>query len=224
MELETYFLITYTLRYTSLAVALIGLFRWSRLSSPLKIFTILKVLSFLSDFVAGEVLRPQKIIQNHASSVYQMFELLLILWMYYLVLANKKLRIPFTIGAILLTLFGLINWIFIQKAEINSYTFTIDSLILLVVVIYYFHWLVATEKKSLSINNSFYWVSTGLAIYFSATILLFAAIDYIKLTMIDNLIFFLAFHNIMGIIANLFFFYGLWIAGRTKPDAPSPAS
>ncbi|MGE0588612.1 MAG: hypothetical protein AB7O48_08565 [Cyclobacteriaceae bacterium] len=209
------------LQWSSLLVAALGAFRWKKLTNSLRIFTMVKVVSFACDTM-GKLLLEYKITPNHASALYQIIELVLLLWMYYVVFNDKKLKLPFNIVGIVLTVFGIANWLFIQKSEGNSYTFAIDSFVILIVSLYYFYWLGFRKPKEGNQNSSasLFWINSGLVISLSATLLLFVAAEYIINVIKDNFIIYMTYHNIMGIIANLFFFYGLWIAGRrTEGDS-----
>ncbi|MGE0588613.1 MAG: hypothetical protein AB7O48_08570 [Cyclobacteriaceae bacterium] len=208
--------------WSSIAIASLGIFRWKRIPSSLRIFTALKISSFSCD-LAFYVLIAYKIPPNHASTLYQIIELGLLSWMYYLAFDNKMLKSLIKVGVIVLTTAGIINWHFIQKAEINSYTYVVDSITLLIVSLYFFFWYTAKSQSKNLERKALFWINTGLVIYLSATLLLFMATDYLIKVLNDNLIAYWTYHNIMAIIANLFFFYGLWIAGRKKPDA-TPAS
>ncbi|MCB0486890.1 MAG: hypothetical protein KDC99_00340 [Cyclobacteriaceae bacterium] len=217
MSLEIVLLSLDVLLWSSFAVAILGAFRWRNLVSSLRIFVLVKITSFSCD-LGSKILVAYKITPNHASALYQIIELVLLLWMYYVVFNDKKIKLSFTIVGSVLTAFGIVNWLFIQKSEGNTYTFAIDSFVILITSLYYFYWLGFRKPKqdSQNSNASLFWINSGLVIYLSATLLLLIAAEYIINVLKDDFIIFWTYHNIMGIIANLFFFYGLWIGGRRE--------
>ena len=217
MSLEIVLLSLDVLLWSSFAVAILGAFRWRNLVSSLRIFVLVKITSFSCD-LGSKILVAYKITPNHASALYQIIELVLLLWMYYVVFNDKKIKLSFTIVGSVLTAFGIVNWLFIQKSEGNTYTFAIDSFVILITSLYYFYWLGFRKPKqdSQNSNASLFWINSGLVIYLSATLLLLIAAEYIINVLKDDFIIFWTYHNIMGIIANLFFFYGLLIGGRRE--------
>lgn len=223
MGIEVLTLSRHTILWSSGVVVCIGIFQWTKLPSSLRVFTALKTASFSCD-LGSTALIVHKISPNDVGTMYQIVELGLLLWMYYLAFDNKKLK-SLTIATVtVLTALGIINWIFIQKGGINSYTFAIDSLTLWGVSLYFFFWYAVSTQRKNPVQKALFWINTGLVIYLSATLLLFMATEYLITVVNDDLIAYWTYHNIMAIIANIFFFYGLWIAGRKKPDAPPAAS
>lgn len=211
------------LLWSSIAVAILGAIRWRKLVLSLRIFVLVKFVSVSCD-VGGRILLANKIIPNHTSTLYKITELILLLLMYSVLFNNKKLKLPLRLITLTLTVFGVVNWLYVQKSEINSYTDVIDSVALLVVSLYFFFWYSARPQSNNSTFKALFWINTGIVIYLSATLLLFMVTEYLIKMVNDTLITYWTYHNIMAILANLFFFYGLWIAGRNKPEAPTTGS
>lgn len=217
MDIETYYLSDGILQWTILAVALIGFVVWKKLFKSLKIFSILYALAFTST-IGVTVLLSYHITPNYAVNLYALFDFCFLLWMYYEVFASKRLRAPFLVIGLLATVFGILNYFFIQKSEPNTYTVVIGSLVIIFLSLYYFYWLLSNLQFEKPQSEPFFWINSGIAIYRVSTILLLMAREYLVNIMNDDMILLWTYHNIMAILANLLSLYGLWIAGRNKPS------
>lgn len=211
--MEKYSLSLDFLEWSSFIVAAVGVVFWAKLQTDLKIFTVIKFLSFGTDFVA-DFLVPFKVNPNYVINAYAIVDFCLLLWVYHEVFNNKNLKTFFQGSGVLLTMFGLVNLFLIQKGNFNSYTLIADSLVIIALSLYYFYWLLSNSNLEKPNGQPFFWINSGIVIYRSSTILLFMTREYFVNVLNDDLILLWTYNNTMGIIANLISFYGLWIAGR----------
>jgi hypothetical protein len=201
------------LLYSSLLVAIVGLIYWRWLPNFLRLLTVLKIVSFLSD-VAGRTLTSFGISVNHASIFYGLAQLSILLWFYYLIFEKPSLKKPFLIVGIGLTLMGIGNWIFSEGQSNALYTNAIDTAALLGLCVYYFYQVLTSESEVNILSTPLFWINTGLLIYLSGSLLLFLSADYIIRVLRDDFALFLTVHNFLGVIANGLFFYGIWLGAK----------
>lgn len=214
MDLKFLNVAAYSLLFSSLLVAVIGIFYWKALLKFLQVFTILKIVSFSIDGL-NKILRLYAgISPNHLNILYTLLQLLLLFWFYYLIFKKPSLKKPFLIVGIGLTLMGIGNWIFSEGQSNALYTNAIDTAVLLGLCVYYFYNVLKTESEVNILSAPLFWINTGLLIYLSGSLLLFLSADYIIRVLKDDFALFLTVHNFLGVIANGLFFYGIWLGAR----------
>lgn len=201
------------LLYSSLLVAIVGLIYWRWLPKFLQVFTVLKIVSFLCD-IGGRTLTSIGISVNHATIFWQLVQLVLLLWFYYLVFKKPRVKKPFLIIGISLTLAGIANWIINGAQSQALFLNAFNVAILLGLCVYYFYHVLKTESEVNILSAPLFWINTGLLIYLSGSLLLFLSADYIIRVLQDDFALFLTVHNFLGVIANGLFFYGIWLAAK----------
>jgi len=119
----------------------------------------------------------------------------------------KALFISVTLGFLL---FGFINFFFIQKDDINTYTKTLSSVIVIFYcVIYYYRLLV--DLPVLHIHQlPMFWYTMAFLMYNSGTLFLMLFASYLVEVLHNDLLIYWTFHNILDIVQNLIIVVGLW--------------
>lgn len=194
-------------RFAPFFPILVGLIRLRRLILPQKWLLGLVVFCLLIEFLAMYMARQT---QNNLP-LYHLFIcvefsfLTIILFHSYKGLIPKKY-----LGPLLFTFWGLaiLNAIFLQKLhEFASHSRTLESVIILIVVVRYF-FLVLKELKVKELDKSFsFWVSASLLLYFSVGLPQFIYSNYIISQ--EDAAFFevFAIRGVLNIL--LYLFYGV---------------
>jgi len=113
--------------------------------------------------------------------IYTVEECGLLLWFYsYLLNAVFKRTVflyvfaGFLVGAVL-------NSVFIQHlSQNNTYTRSVEAILIIVCAVAYFYRMLSETMLSQPARSPYFWINTGLLIYFAASLLLFTMSNYIR--------------------------------------------
>jgi len=146
---------------------------------------------------------------NIPQNVYLVLQLIIISLLFYKAVLGKYkgLFISVTLGFLV---FGFINILFIQKNDINTYTKTLSSVILIFYcVLYYYRLLVDLPVQHLH-KLPMFWYSMAFLMYNAGTLFLMLFTSYLVEVLHNDLLIYWTFHNILDIVQNLIVMVGLW--------------
>jgi hypothetical protein len=110
---------------------------------------------------------------------YTVTEFLFISTFLKLQLHSKSVRKTITVIQTLFVIFSIFNSIFIQQIrEFNSYSRSLEAMILIVLILYLFASEIRNPTPKNSVNTGFNWINSGLIIYFTSNLFLFALNNY----------------------------------------------
>lgn len=214
MSIEQFRLIANGMGWLAIAGFLLSLLRFARIPVAVRLVGILQGCSFLAE-QASIWLRINGISPNHASTAYNLAQLILLSTSYYFVMGRKRWKAAFLITGGGMLLFGLVNWIFIQQGGINSFSKVTSSIYFLVLSILFFYVLLKDLPTQSILQLPMFWINSGVMIYFSGSLTLFILSDYLVNTLHNDLMLYWTFHNFLGIIKNILFIIGIWMGVRT---------
>jgi hypothetical protein len=136
------------------------------------------------------------------------FPLLTTLYFHLIKFKHKTLLI---ILVVFFELFALINAIFIQTHQLNTYTLIILSLIVTFYALYYFYELLRLPPESELQRLPMFWINTGYFIYYAGNFILFVFTSYLVNVLNNNLLVYWTFHNVLAIIETLLIITGIWM-------------
>ncbi|MBA4057372.1 MAG: hypothetical protein C0490_21845 [Marivirga sp.] len=138
---------------------------------------------------------------------------------YYHALGKRYTKSFLTIG-ILFVVVALINLLFIQKMDNNTYTKVIRSIILISYCVFYCYRLMVDLPVQHLHRVPMFWYNSGILIFNAGTLFLFLFTNYLVEVLHNDLLIYWTLHNILHIIQTLVIIFGLWMDLRNS-NVPS---
>jgi hypothetical protein len=182
---------------------LITLIRIRRRRQEIKILGIYFVASLLSLFLT-KLLYSLGISPNYAATAYLLAVFPVISFIYYLAFDKRYGNVLMTV-ALCFEAFGIINVLLVQRGAINSYTYIVISLIMIVYGLSYFFTLMKEMPTYDLYRLPMFWINSAFMIYFAGNLFLFVFTDYLVDVLNNNLIVYWTIHNVLSIIEVLIF-------------------
>lgn len=130
---------------------------------------------------------------------------------FYTLVEWKTLKVPLILVNLVAAGFGLGNLFFIQRTSMNSYTYTVHAIVVLVLsVVYFFKLLKELPTQQLQ-RFPMFWIISGIFFSHAGKLAIYAVTHYLIHFLQDNLIIVWSFHNFLTIIGNVLIAYGVWL-------------
>jgi hypothetical protein len=184
---------------------------FNRQPSVMKWLAIIFMISLTSDIAGGLVYFITRSSTNFISTTYILVSTPVISFFFFKAIGYKSLKMPLTVINILYVIFGIVNFFFIQKTAINSYSLMITSVIIIGLSITFFFMLLKELPAQQLHTMPLFWIVSGFFFSYSGKLVVFTTTHYLVTYIKDNLIFVWSFHNLLSIIANLLIAYGTWL-------------
>lgn len=115
-----------------------------------------------------------------------------------------------------LLIFALVNSLAIQGVDsINSYTSVSHAIVMIVYSLIYYYSLLKSLPTADVRTLPMFWINNGMFLYFTGNFFVWIFTDYMVNVLKSDLVSPWTFHNFLGIIRNIFFVVGLWLAHRS---------
>jgi hypothetical protein len=134
---------------------------------------------------------------------------------------NNRHRILFVTITILFLSFAIINLLYFQQLDTNSYSKSLSALLLISCCLLYFYRLLIDLPTSKLSNTPMFWFAVGVLIYNAGTLFLFAFTSYLVNVLHDDLMIYWTLHNVFNIIQHLIIIIGLVVDLRNI-QSPQP--
>jgi hypothetical protein len=116
----------------------------------------------------------------HVYNFFTIFEFCYYLFLISRIIANSKAR-RLILGALLVyPIIALLNILFTQKNVFHSVTYSLGCLLVVACSVYYFFELFQRPKSSSLLREPAFWICTGLLFYYSCSLPLMGAINFLK--------------------------------------------
>jgi len=201
----------YAFAYCTIASALIPLFtalRYRNNATERRLLLLLVGVSLGCD-VASIVFQWINISPNYAGKSYRLLEFSILLLLYFHVLERPSLKRAFILFGILYYLFFILNLIFLEQRQINTYVNIASALTFIPLSIYYFYKLMRDLPAARIQELPMFWINVAVLIYFAGNLFLFTLTSYLAHAMRDQMILYWSFHNLLTIGKNILFAVGL---------------
>ncbi|HYG02330.1 MAG TPA: hypothetical protein VD927_07780 [Chryseosolibacter sp.] len=175
-------------------------FRW---------LAVLLSFSFLCD-VAAFLLYHSGMNQNAAGAFYWLFSTIMISG-FFLRLVPQSFRRSFLVMNVLYLLFALTNIFLIQGARIQSYTQSIQAVIIIILCIGYYYVLIKELPTEQIHRLPTFWITSAFFFSYAGKLVIYAVVNYLTQYLKDNLVIIMNLHNLLTIIANTVFAYAAWL-------------
>lgn len=172
--------------------------------------TVFLSFSFMCD-IAGRLLLHNGINPNYAGHAYQLGNIALISVFFHYIINWTKLKACLLVGNILYFAFAVFNVAFLQKAQVNSYTQVLQSIIILILCIWFFYKLLRELPTQQIQKLPLFWIASALFFTYSGKLVVYAVAHYLSHVLKDNLIILWSLHNLLSVIGNLLIAWGTWL-------------
>lgn len=202
------------LTYLGLLVGVLGLYNWKKLSQPFRFFSVLWILTSLNEIVR-DILMSRGINPNHIGIINSLMEFVLFFFIYFLALQKPALKWPFIILVGCILLFDISFWVYDGAQSKSIFILAVNSAALLSLCLYHFYELIKNPVAHV-LDIPMFWISTGLIISLSASVILYATNHYLYPILKDNLIHLWSFRNYVSAVCYGLFLYALWLEVKTS--------
>ncbi|MCB0493673.1 MAG: hypothetical protein KDC93_14800, partial [Cyclobacteriaceae bacterium] len=203
------------IKYMGLLIGVLGLYNWKKLSQPIRIFSLYWIVIFLNEVISG-ILMDRGLNLNHIGLVNSLEQLILFFFIYFLAMRKPTLKWSFVILVSCLLLFDISFWIYDGARSKSIFILAINSGALLCLCLYHFYQLIKTPVTNV-LNIPMFWISTGLIISLSVSVILYAANHYLYPILKDDLIDLWSFRNYLTFGSYGFFLYAIWLDVKMSP-------
>ncbi|NII27008.1 hypothetical protein HB364_18095 [Pseudoflavitalea sp. X16] len=159
---------------------LLGLWQFRALPGALRIITIHVLVAAVTE-LAATLLWHYRINNLFLLHIYTVEECGMLLWFYsYLWRERIPLRV-FLYVFLSFLVFAVINSMLLQPlTQNNTYARSIEAVIMIACAIAFFYKMLSEARIHKPERSPYFWINTGLLIYFSGSLLLFTLSNYIR--------------------------------------------
>jgi hypothetical protein len=210
MTIEIYLFLAVAQTILSAVVAILSLIRYRSRSLIVKLIGWVFLASFLANMASWFLIRTALRVFVNASYPISIIISLGLYSIIYYHLLHKRNRGWFVLAASIFTIFALINLFFIQKTAPNSYSYLLNSAIIIIYCLLYFYILIQ-DLPSLYLHHlPMFWFNSALLIFHAGTFFLFSFHAYLVNVLKNNMLVYWSFHNMLSIIEHMIFLIGLY--------------
>lgn len=156
---------------------------------------------------------------NYSNRLFQLFVTVLISGFFYHAIEWRSLKKFFITINILYFGFSLVNILFLQKSEINSYSQVLRAIIILLLCIIFFFKLLKELPTQQIHKLPLFWIVSSFFFSYSGKLVIYAITHYM-ISRGNDLIMTSIFHGFLTLIANLLVAIGVWL--YHKQTVPQP--
>ncbi len=199
---------------TSIIIIVIGIINYKTLVqfNALRVLFYLVIISVISD-IASTYMQANGIHNIWLFNVYNIIEYSLFA-VFYLTLFNVNKSWKLAIGIFYIVAFGIMIIATATQSfqlHLNSASMGLKSIILICSAVFYFKDMLSKLEYETPWENPFFWINSGILLFFSGGFFIFIFSDYRDTTRMINL---WDIHNIIHIIYNILIIIGFWKARK----------
>lgn len=210
MTTELYIALVYVQTALSAVIAGLAFWKFTFRSTVVKLVGLAFLVGFISNLLAMVMNLIFKLNPNLPQSIYIIIYFCIIGLIYYYA-TGKKNKPVYNFFCVSFSAFAVINLLFIQKMQINSYTSILSAIIIIIYSVHYFYRLMI-DLPTLNLHQlPMFWFNTAFLLFHSGALFLFVFTDYLVNVLNNNLLVYWGFHNILNIVVHLVVLIGLWI-------------
>lgn len=218
MSVKTYFYILYLQTFLSGLIALLALYKFKQRDFVIKLIGILYLLSFICNITAYIIWKTWNDWINFPGSIYDIGFVVICAIIFNHVFERKYER-TFLVLIVTYLSGALVNLIFFQQLEINSFSKFFGSLLVIVFAVTYFYRLMI-EMPTVHLHRlAMFWFNSAFLIFCSGALFLYAFTDYLVRILDDDLRMYWSFHNLLYIAMGILVLAGIrydWLAQTGK--------
>ena len=208
MTLEHFLFIHNAQLVLSLIILIMSVVYFRKRTIDTKIIALHFLLSFVPILVIFFLGLRGKLV-NIPLNLYLLVQMFTLSLLFAIALGKKYKNLLLGAG-LLFVVVWFINFLFIQKDELNTYTKAFGSIILIFYcLLYYYRLLIDLPVQQLQRVPMFWYVTSNL-VYNAGTLFLLLFTTYLVEVLHNDLLIYWSFHNILDIIQDLLIMLGLW--------------
>ncbi len=153
---------------------------------------------------------------SYAAANFYFFSANILITLFYKALFPRKFgKIFYVVLALLLMIFA---YYFFTSGSLTTNDRYVPSHIVICIFSLLFFYQIIKEMPTTHIQRlPVFWINSGFLIYYAGTLILWIASDYLAKILGDGFGSYWIFHNVLGIVKNVFFAIGLWqVTPRTR--------
>lgn len=178
---------------------------------------LLTLLSFISNFIMA-VLWLNVMNNMYIGNIYVLLETS-IFFVIYKKNLGKLFSIAFFVSIVSIFYLSFLLNLYVQGFyEINSYTRTLESMIMIFFALSYFYKTMQTLDSDNLIKEPMFWLNSGVLLYFSANVFVFVFSNFVSKYSIDTNIIIWAIHSIFYALFFIMLSTALWVVPQHKPE------
>lgn len=208
---QAYSILEYFAYYSALIPIIPALFRLKSLNKTLIVLLLFSLLGFLAD-KAYSIALPDTELSNRIINSWSLIEFSLLCLLFILEARTRKLTVSLYL---LLTLFAgfSVFALYSRFGKPDTIVAPTEAGLAILLSVFFLVRLFYDPANAQPLRHYFFWICSGLLLYFSASILIFLAIDYLDYSSYYNpsegqRVW--SIHNIAVILCNLVFSVGVW--------------
>lgn len=210
MTTELYIVLVYVQTALSALIAGLAFWKFTFRSTVVKLVGLAFLVGFISNILAMVMNLVFRLNPNLPQSIYKIVYFCVIGLIYYHA-SGKRNKLVYNFFCVAFTAFAVVNLLFIQKMQINSYTSILSAIIIIIYSVNYFYRLMI-DLPTINLQRlPMFWFNAAFLLFHSGALFLFVFTDYLVNVLNNNLLVYWGFHNILNIVAHLIVLVGLWI-------------
>jgi hypothetical protein len=211
MDSYQFFLVSlYTLTYLYILPVVLIFFDRSRQPLVYKGLAACLLLSFITE-ISAQTLHRFGFNPNIAGNMYTLFSTVVVTFFFYHAIQWRSLKTPLIFINVVYFIFALINLFFIQKSGPNSYAYTFQSIIIIVLSITFFFKLLRELPTFQVQKDPLFWIVSGFLFSYAGILVINSVTHYLIHVAKDNLIIVWTMHNFLSLIGILIITFGVYI-------------
>lgn len=213
MSISTvYYLSIFLQTALSAFVAILAFYNFSKRKYYIKLIGLTFIIGFIVNTSAWLLFKYSKSSYwiNPPQSLYFIINFIIIT----LIFRDRqdgRLKFFFMIMMSVFMIFSVINLFFIQKTQINSYTNSLESLIIIIYCILFFYKLIRELPSTHLHRLPMFWISSAFLIYNGGALFVFIFTSYLVNVVKDDLLLYWTAHNFISILEHLMICWALWM-------------
>lgn len=222
MTLEIFLRIANGPTVLSVLVVLMSVFRFKRRGTESKLMGLTFIVGPIA-FLSLGILHLKGKNVNIPASIETILYFIGLTMVYNFTLRGRY-KIFFLVAALFFTTCAVINLLFGQQNDINTYSMVLRSIILIGYCILYFYRLLVDLPVQHLQRVPMFWFNSAILIFNAGTLFLFLFTSYLVEVLNNDLLIYWTFHNILNIVQHLVIMVGLWQDLRNiKSRSSSPS-
>jgi hypothetical protein len=148
---------------------------------------------------------------NIVGNIYWLLSISLISTFFFHALRRQSLKGPLIFFNVAYAVFALSNILFVQKADLNTYSQIINALFILCFCIMFFYKLLSELPTQQLHRLPMFWIISAFFFSYAGKLVIYTVSHYMIHFERDDLIIIWSFHNFLTIVGNLIIAYGAWL-------------
>lgn len=195
---------------------ILALLNFKLLNRDLIVFGIYLLISSVFN-VISEILYFNNIRSFDISNFYNIFEYSFILFLYFNIFKLKFSSLKIVLIYFILVLLHItLLWYFKQSDKLEYTEWAISNIILILFFLAYIYQQFNLIDSYSLFDNPLMWINVGFLIYFAGTFFLFLVTPMLYLNSKELSLVLWQMNNVLVIIANFIFIFGLWKTRKCK--------